>query len=209
MIQLVGIAKSFGHRTLFSGLTLAVESGRTVVIAGASGSGKSTLLRLIAGLDQPGAGEIRLTCGVVSSQHRFVQPHERGVAMSFQEPVLWPHMDIRSNIRFARPQLPDRELDSTLDALDLRGVIHSRPAALSGGEARRVDLARAVLSRHPILLLDEPLTHLDPALSDRVFDWLQRETAGLTRIVVTHGCDSAHDWSGATLTLAGGQLIQA
>jgi len=72
MIQLVGIAKSFGRRSLFSGLTLAVESGQTAVVTGASGSGKSTLLRLIAGLDQPGAGEIRLTCGVVFSQHRFV-----------------------------------------------------------------------------------------------------------------------------------------
>lgn len=208
MIELVDIAKSFGRHILFSGLTLAVDSGQTVIVTGASGSGKSTLLRLIAGLDQPGSGEIRLTCGVVFSQHRFVQPHERGVAMSFQEPVLWPHMDIRSNIRFPRPQLPDSELDSALDALDLRGVIHSHPAALSGGEARRVDLARAVLSRRPILLLDEPLTHLDPALSDRVFDWLRRETASLTRIVVTHAPGSAHDWGGLTLTLAGGLLTQ-
>ena len=118
-------------------------------------------------------------------------------------------MDIRSSIRFARPLLPDSELDSALDALNLRGVIHSHPSTRSSGEARRVDLARAVLSRRPILLLDEPLTHLDPALTDRVFDWLQRETAGLTRIVVTHGSGSAHDWGGSTLTLAGGQLIQA
>lgn len=123
--------------------------------------------------------------------------------MSFQEPGLWPYMDIRSSIRFARPLLPDSELDSALDALNLRGVIHSHPSTRSSGEARR-----AVLSRHPILLLDEPLTHLDPALTDRVFDWLQRETAGLTRIVVTHGSGSAHDWGGSTLTLAGGQLIQ-
>lgn len=194
MIELLGVTKSFGRLRLFDGLELRVGAGETVVITGPSGCGKTTLLRMIAGLEPPDRGEIRANGRIVSGPGVRVASHERGVALSFQDPVLWPHLDLVENIRLANPAVTVREVAGALDRLGLEAGRRVAAGSLSGGEARRVDLARAVLSDRPVLLLDEPMAHLDRELGACVMDWLQSLTKSRTRLIVTHSLEESSRW---------------
>lgn len=196
MIELARICKSFGSMMLFEGLEYRASAGETLVITGGSGCGKTTLLRMIAGLDRPDKGEIRIAKRTVFGPGTRVAAHERGVALSFQEPVLWPHLDLVENIRFANPSLSTHEVSDTLDRLGLRAAGQAMVSSLSGGEARRVDLARAVLSGRPVLLLDEPMAHLDEQLGGQVFAWVQSTTNTRTRLIVTHSPAEGRRWGG-------------
>jgi iron(III) transport system ATP-binding protein len=196
MIELAGVRKKFGPLALFEDLEFEVAGGETLVITGPSGCGKTTLLRMIAGLERPDGGEMRVNGTTVFHPRAWVAAHDRGVALSFQEPVLWPHMDLVENIRLGNPSVSRVEAAETLERLGLKAGGKVAVGSLSGGEARRVDLARAVLSGRPVLLLDEPMAHLDPELAGKVFDWLRSETRSRTRIIVTHTPGESREWGG-------------
>jgi iron(III) transport system ATP-binding protein len=196
MIELTGVNKAFGPLMLFEGMGFEVAAGETLVITGPSGCGKTTLLRMIAGLELPDGGEIRVNGRTVFHPGAWVAAHDRGVALSFQEPVLWPHMDLVENIRMGSPSVSRIEAVETLEKLGLKAGGKVAVGSLSGGEARRVDLARAVLSGRPVLLLDEPMAHLDQELAGSVFDWLRSETRSRTRIIVTHTPGKCGEWGG-------------
>ena len=160
---------------------------------GPSASGKTTLLRTIAGLEPVHAGEILLGNEVVSSGSKRTRPHARGVAMLFQEPSLWPHLTAQGNVELALPAGMRRaeRRGAALGWLEKVGageLAGRRPEALSGGERRLVELARALAARPRLLLLDEPTTHLDLHLRDglmRTLRALQAELA-LPVLCVTH-----------------------
>jgi iron(III) transport system ATP-binding protein len=196
MIELTGVSKSFGPLRLFEGMGFEAAAGETLVVTGPSGCGKTTLLRMIAGLERPDSGEIRVNGRRVFDAGVCVAAHQRGVALAFQEPVLWPHMDLVENIRLGTGGVSTQEAAETLERLGLKADGKAAVGSLSGGEARRVDLARAVLSGRPVLLLDEPMAHLDQELAERVFDWLQSETRSRTRIIVTHAPGQGRAWGG-------------
>jgi len=146
-------------------VSFAVQRRRTLAIVGPSGAGKTTLLRGIAGLTRIESGSVR----VAERELNGVVAQERRIAMVFQSDALFPHLSVRENLSFA---LRDRSRKTAVEelarALEIAHHLERRPAVLSGGERQRVSIARAVLSEPAVLLLDEPLAHLDPDLRARV-----------------------------------------
>lgn len=194
------------------GLDLAVESGSLTALLGPSGSGKTTTMKLIAGHIVPDSGDIRLGGRSV----RALPPDRRGVAMVFQNPLLFPHLTVAGNVGFGlkmRGMAPDRiaaEVATMLDRVRLTGLGDRRPVQLSGGQAQRAALARALILRPDVLLLDEPLSSLDPALRDemrQLIRQLQRET-GITTLVVTHDQAEAVALADRIALLFNGRLAQ-
>jgi len=171
-------------------LDLVVESGELLVLVGPSGCGKTTLLRLMAGLEEPTAGTIRIDGRVVHE----VPPKEREVAMVFQSPALYPHLSVHDNIAFglkirgySKNDRVDRVRQAT-ERLGLGGLLDRKPMQLSGGERQRVALGRALVRRPKLLLLDEPLSNLDAPARVRLRAELVdlQQQLGLTMVYVTH-----------------------
>lgn len=189
-LVVAGLVKSFGDVPALAGVDLEVHRGELLVVLGPSGSGKSTMLRCIAGLDEPDAGRIEVNGRDVTG----AAPRDRDVAMVFQDFALYPHLDAASNIAFPllarkmeKAEASERVRDAA-EMLDISGVLSRKPSELSGGERRRVALARAVVRAPSAFLMDEPLASLDVALRRRVqmeMRDLQART-GITTLYVTH-----------------------
>lgn len=171
-------------------VSLAVQPGTLLALLGPSGSGKSTVLKLIAGIETPDSGEIRLGGESV----RAVPAHRRGAVLMFQKAYLFPFLSVAENIAFGlRIQGASRatihaEVRRMLELVELPGIERRRPAQLSGGEQQRVALARALVTRPRVLLLDEPFSSLDPSVRQTLqaaVRRIQREL-GITTLLVTH-----------------------
>ncbi|MGA0058767.1 MAG: ABC transporter ATP-binding protein, partial [Planctomycetota bacterium] len=173
-------------------LDLHLPAGSRTALVGPSGCGKSTLLRLLAGLERPTSGTISIGGRVVADgPHERVSPAERKIGFVFQDGALWPHLDAVGHLRFVQPRLGDAEAVALLDRVGLADRARHRPAALSGGEAQRLSLARALAHEPEILLLDEPLGAVDVHLRDELA-LLVADVARdrkLTLVVVTHDRD--------------------
>jgi thiamine transport system ATP-binding protein len=176
-------------------VSLAVGDGEVVALLGPSGSGKTTLLRVIAGLLVPASGSVRLDGRDITP----VPTHRRGIGMVFQDEQLFPHRSVAGNVGFGLKMQGlsgadrDRRVDAMLELVGLLGFGHRHVTDLSGGEAKRVALARSLAPSPRALLLDEPLTGLDRELHDRLAAELGRilRRAATTALVVTHDRDEA------------------
>jgi len=212
MIRLEQVSKAYEGRPVFGGLTFTVPPGAFWVIVGPSGSGKTTLLRLIAGLEMVDEGRIWLNGEVASEPGYALSPHQRGVGLVMQAPTLWPHMTVAQNILFGLAPLARserrRRLSWWLERLDISDLAQRYPHQLSGGQARRVSLARSLAPEPPILLLDEPLIHLDAALRDRLRELVAEHHARTqcTVLWVTHQPDEVAGLPTRTFCLEGGRL---
>lgn len=200
LLTIAGVTKRFGSRTALADVSLQVASGEVAVILGPSGCGKTTLLRLVAGLEVPDAGEVWLGGRQVAGGRRsIVPPYDRGIGFVFQDVALWPHLTVRKNLEFilASVKVPQADRESRLhEALSLVRIepLSARyPHELSGGEQQRVALARALVGRPRLLLLDEPLSSLDPDLRATLRTELARLQRALhvTTIYVTHDREDA------------------
>ena len=187
-IQLEGVAKHWGESRALDGITFAAEPGSFVVLLGPSGCGKSTTLRLIAGLDTPTAGTIRIGARDVT----HLPPAQRGLAMVFQSYALFPHLTVAENIVFGLRvrKVADREarLAKVAQLLGLEKLLARKPSQLSGGQQQRVALGRAIVAEAPVCLMDEPLSNLDAQLRGemrREIRALQQRLA-ITMVYVTH-----------------------
>jgi iron(III) transport system ATP-binding protein len=209
MVVVKEVSKSYGRIRALDRVSLEVPSGEAHVILGRSGSGKTTLLRLIAGLETPDEGEIYLAGRLASSKDRILAPHLRGIGFVFQAPALWPHLTLAQNIRFGIRGLSRRQacvrVEELLLQMDLDGSGNRYPHQVSGGEARRASIARALAARPAILLMDEPLLNLDPALKERMLsllgDLISRKDAAI--VYVTHDVAEAERISKRRLVLPG------
>jgi len=214
MISLKQVTKTYASIRALEDINLEIADGETLVIQGPSGSGKTTLLRLIAGLEIPNLGEIYIDGERVSSPEQLFPTYKRGIGFVFQRSALWPHMTVSQNIQFAMYQETKTEakvsLVKLLEVTELQSLANRYPQQLSGGEARRVAIARALAARPRILLLDEPLTSLDPDLHTRLLDKIQEYTkqANATLLYVTHVVEEAKQVAGRLVRLERGRVVE-
>jgi ABC-type sugar transport system ATPase subunit len=183
-------APARGTVNALSRFSLTVNSSEFLTIVGPSGSGKTTVLRLIAGLDNPSSGSISIGDEPVTS----LPAAKRDVAMVFQNPALYPHMSVAQNLGFGlkvrrwSPSQAEQRVQEVADMLKLTPYLDSLPAELSGGQRQRVAIGRALARRAPLLLLDEPLANIDPALRMQMRTEIAslKKRLGTTTIYVTH-----------------------
>jgi putative spermidine/putrescine transport system ATP-binding protein len=211
-LELVQVTKMYGHVTAVDAINLKIPAGAYCCLLGPSGCGKTSTLRMIAGHEAATIGDIIVGARNVTD----LPPAERGTAMMFQSYALFPHLSVIDNVAFAlkmkgvakaERHARAREL---LDLVDMRTYEARLPAQLSGGQQQRVALARALITSPRILLLDEPLSALDPFLRLRMraeLKRLQREL-GLTFIHVTHGQDEAMALSDLVVLMNNGRIEQ-
>ncbi len=196
LLECRGLTKSFRTRLALAPVDFSITVGENLAIIGPSGCGKTTLLRLVAGLMNPSAGEVRERGRVVSHRGWQLEPHRRSLGFLFEDLALWPHMTVRAHLRFAvqaaveAPDAvdPEEKIRRILEQASLGPLAERRPAELSGGERQRVAWARAVVGEPEILLLDEPLTSLDPGLRRELLEWTvdYGRRPGRSVAVVTH-----------------------
>jgi thiamine transport system ATP-binding protein len=187
---------AFDGTTVLDRVALHVDDGEVVALLGPSGSGKSTLLRVIAGLLTPDHGSVELDGRDLAR----VPTHRRGIGMVFQDEQLFPHRDVAGNVGFGLEMAGvdatarQHRVSELLDLVGMAGFEHRLVTELSGGEAKRIALARALAPRPAVLLLDEPLTGLDRELHDRLMSDLGAilRRAATTAVWVTHDRDEAH-----------------
>jgi iron(III) transport system ATP-binding protein len=196
-LEVTDLHKQFSvGRPAVDGVSFTVPAGEIVVLLGPSGCGKTTTLRCVAGLEHPTAGSISIAGRVVSAPSRgiSVAPRHRDLGMVFQSYAVWPHMTVRQNVVYplkhrgvARADAA-RQVDEALALVGLTEYAERPVVALSGGQMQRVALARSIVYRPKLLLLDEPLSNLDAKLRIRLRDDLRRilKAAGMTALYVTH-----------------------
>jgi spermidine/putrescine transport system ATP-binding protein len=190
-VQAIGVCKKFGDNVAVNDINLTIETGEFFSLLGPSGCGKTTLLRMIAGFEQPSSGTL-----LVADQDMIGRPpHKRPVNMVFQSYALFPHMTITDNIGFgltckggvSKAEIKSK-VEEALGLVRLKYLADRYPSQLSGGQQQRIALARAIVNRPKVLLLDEPLSALDPQIREEMqseLARLQRELE-LTFVMVTH-----------------------
>ncbi|KZL02146.1 sn-glycerol-3-phosphate import ATP-binding protein UgpC [Pseudovibrio sp. Ad5] len=189
-VSLNNLVKSYGDTQVLHGINLDIQSGEFVVLVGPSGCGKSTTLRMIAGLEEISAGDIRIGGDVVND----MEPKERNIAMVFQNYAIYPHMTVRKNIGFGlrTSKLSKDEKDARINEvsgiLELTDLLDRKPNQLSGGQRQRVAIGRAMVRDPAAFLFDEPLSNLDAQLRTQMRLEIKKlhQRVGNTIIFVTH-----------------------
>ncbi len=206
LLESTALSKRFGDRVALAPVDLSVDAGENLAIVGPSGCGKTTLLELLAGLLDPSAGEVRECGRVVSRAGWQLEPHRRSLGFLFQDLALWPHLTVREHLEFVLHDANSREdrIRRVFDQAGLEQLADRRPPDLSGGERQRVAWARAVVGEPRLLLLDEPLTSLDPRLRGELLDWTIEYGRHPDRalLVVSHDPEIAGRIAGRVLSLA-------
>ena len=218
-IQFRGIAKAFGPKVVYDGLSLGIHKGETVTILGASGTGKSVMLKMLIGLLKPDTGEILFDGKDVApmSEPELVMVRRR-VAYLFQGAALFDSMSVGDNVAYGlREQywqtMADGEIlarvAEALASVGLPNIEHMMPADLSGGMKKRVGLARTLALRPEVILYDEPTTRLDPINTARINNLIThiKRTHGLTSVVVTHDMSTAFSVSDRIVLLGKGRVL--
>ena len=195
MLRCKGLGKSF-DKILFNDFNLDLQSGEIVAITGPSGCGKTTLLRCICGLEDLDEGQIMLDGRNITN----TLAEERGIGLIFQRPVLYPHLDVKGNLKLGAQ---DCDVAETLEEVDLSGFENRRVETLSGGEGQRIALARALLAKPSVLLLDEPFSSLDEELSDKLLSDVRDllKARNCPAILVTHNHEVAGKFADSVISM--------
>jgi sulfate transport system ATP-binding protein len=211
-IEIRKVTKRFGDFTAVDDVSLEVASGSLTALLGPSGSGKSTLLRIVAGLEFPDSGEVRLS----GEDATELSPQKREVGFVFQHYAAFKHMTVRDNVAFGlkirkRPKAEiAARVDELLKLVGLQAYAKRFPAQLSGGQRQRMALARALAPQPRVLLLDEPFGALDARVRAELRDWLRRlhDEVHVTTVFVTHDQEEAMEVADRVAVLHDGRLEQ-
>lgn len=217
-IHFRNVSKFFGPHTVVKNLNFHIRDGEFVSILGPSGCGKTTTLRMIAGLETNTEGQILLDEEIFSNPEKkfFLAPEKRNIGMVFQSYAIWPHMNVFDNVAFPLKMKKtsvatiQNEVQKILETVGLAGFEKRMPDQLSGGQQQRVALARGLVMRPRVLLLDEPLSNLDTKLREKMrtdIRRLQQEFA-LTAVYVTHDQKEAETMSDRVIIMNHGVIEQ-
>ena len=213
-VEVASLTKAWGETRAVDDISFSVDQGSLTVLLGPSGCGKSTTLRMIAGLDEPTAGTIRIGG---TRRHRPAAGAARGIAMVFQSYALFPHLSVAENITFglsvrrdAESRARRRGLREVAELLGLDDLLDRKPAQLSGGQQQRVALGRALIAEAPVCLLDEPLSNLDAqaAPGHAARDPRPAARLGITMVYVTHDQTEAMSMADRVVLMNGGRIEQ-
>jgi putative spermidine/putrescine transport system ATP-binding protein len=211
-IRISDVTKRYGDLTVLDKVSFDIRAGEFITLLGASGSGKSTLLNILAGFTTPDGGKLEVD-GVDMTR---TPPHRRGLGMVFQHYALFPHMSVFDNVAFglrrqgvSKSDVIDR-VNDVLDMIQMRHLAERRPDQLSGGQQQRVALARGIVFRPRVLLMDEPLGALDKMLREELQLEIRNihQDLGITFIFVTHDQHEALTMSDRIALLRDGQIVQ-
>ena len=211
-IEIRNVTKRFGSFLAVDDVSLEIPQGSLTAVLGPSGSGKSTLLRIVAGLERPDSGEVRLS----GEDATRLAPQRRDVGFVFQHYAAFKHMTVRDNVGFAlsirkRPKKEIHErVNELLELVQLQGFADRYPSRLSGGQRQRMALARALAAKPQVLLLDEPFGALDARVRAELRDWLRRlhEEVHVTTVFVTHDQEEAMEVADRVAVFDHGHLEQ-
>jgi spermidine/putrescine transport system ATP-binding protein len=209
-LQLRNVTKRFGSFTAVDDLTLVVPQGSFFALLGPSGCGKTTTLRMVAGLEEPSSGSVHLGDRDITDE----KPYRRPVNTVFQNYALFPHLDVFENVAFGLRRRGAREVrrevDQALELVELPHLARRKPAQLSGGQQQRIALARAIVNRPQVLLLDEPLGALDLKLRRQMQIELKRiqTEVGITFVHVTHDQEEAMTMADTVAVMNAGRVEQ-
>lgn len=216
IIELSHISKRYRNADKFAvdDVSFSLNKGEILALVGESGSGKTTLLRLIAGLEHPDAGTMRLGGEIIVNGQKSLVANKRKTGMVFQDYALFPHLTIFENVAFGLNGLNKKEAATrvyeTLELTGLKEDVKKYPHQLSGGQQQRVALARALAPRPMLLLMDEPFSNLDTILRDQVREEVRQiiKAVGITAILVTHDTKDAFSTADKIAVMLDGKLLQ-
>lgn len=204
MIEVKNISKQYGRVQALTNVTFNIPKGKTIGILGPSGSGKTSLLRIIAGFETPSAGEVLIDETHASSPEYLLEPNQRGISAVFQTPALWPNMTIKQNIEYVNPLSTD-----LLERAGIAELGDRYPNELSGGEARRASIIRALAAEKKYLLLDEPLVNLNPELKDVMHQVIIEETRRRDMGVLYISHDASElEYADKIYVMSGGKIAE-
>lgn len=211
-LKVKNIDLSFDSKEILKGLNLIIDEGNFVAITGASGSGKTSLLRVICGLESPSQGEIILDNSLLFSREISVPTEKRNIGLVIQEKVLFPHLSAIQNIEFGISSKKDKQNLSgeIMERLNITQLAEMYPHELSGGESQRVALARSVVMRPKLLMLDEPFTGLDKDLKLKIYPEIKSilRASKITALMVTHDLNEVKALADKCFNLESGQLTE-
>ncbi len=214
VLEITGLTRRYEQECAVDEFSLSVGAGELVTLLGPSGCGKTTTLRMIAGLERPSEGSIRIGDSVVAGDGTFVPSENRDVGLVFQDFALFPHLTVEENVTFGIEHWsPKEKTERATELLELVGLLDHRdkqPEQLSGGQQQRVALARSLAPEPEVLLLDEPFSNLDVRLRIEMREEVRRilKEAGVTAISVTHDQEEALSISDRVAIMNNGQLEQ-
>lgn len=217
MISICDVSKRYGSSDALRHVSLELSPGEILLLAGPSGCGKTTLLRIIAGLERPDEGRVRIDGAEISTPAYVSDPSGRNVSMIFQDLALWPHMSVREHVGFAmqREKLPKKlvrsRTEEILRSVSLDGLGSRHPHRLSGGERQRLAIARAIASGARYLLMDEPFSSLDIFLKEELEELIAgfKKTLGTGIIYVTHNIADALPIADSVALMREGRIVRA
>jgi len=214
-IDMREVSMTYNNRTVVDRFSATVKSAERVVLVGPSGGGKTTLLRLLSGLEVPSSGTISIDGTLVAEGGRnLVEPEQRHIGMVFQDLALWPHMTVCEHLEFAlrydmRKKGVERpaRIRQILEMVRLADRARAKPGELSGGEQQRAALARALVANPTIVLMDEPLSSLNPELNLHLRKEILRLHAelGFTLVYVTHSVEEAAEMGSRVMAMHPGR----
>ena len=210
-LNVKNLCKSYGaEEPVIKKLNFSLKKGEIISFIGESGSGKTTFLKCLAGLENIDSGLIELNGRILNDHNKFLDANQRKIGFVFQDNPLFPHLNLLENIKFNLNKVDDDELFKLLKLTALIGLENRYPHELSGGEKQRVCIARSLIRKPDLLLLDEPFSNLDSNIKTKIKDEIYRiiKESGITTIFVTHDISDTFNISDRILIFKAGVLQQ-